>query len=130
MLVDADHFKVINDQNGHAAGDVVLQHLAVALRQTLRENDMAYRYGGDEFLLLMEIASAEGMTVAGQRVMEAVRALSIVLSNSAIVRPAVTIGVALATKGESLTSVIQRADAALYAGKAAGRNRYVAADRA
>ena len=129
MLVDADHFKVINDQNGHAAGDVVLQHLTAALRQTLREEDMAYRYGGDEFLLLMEIASAEGMTVAAQRMMEAVRALSIVLPNSAIVRPTVTIGVALAAKGESLASVIQRADAALYAGKAAGRNCYAAADR-
>ncbi len=130
MLVDADHFKAVNDQNGHAAGDIVLQHLAAALRKTLRENDMAYRYGGDEFLLLMEIASAEGMTVAAQRVIEAVRALSIVLPNSAIVRPAVTIGVALATKDESLASVIQRADAALYAGKAVGRNRHVVADRA
>lgn len=119
MMMDVDHFKAVNDQHGHAGGDAVLQHLAATLRRTLRDNNLVYRYGGEELLLLMELAAAEDAEVAAQRVLEAVRALSVAST--------VTIGIALAAEGENLVSVIQCADTSMYYGKASGRNCYVVA---
>ncbi len=128
MMVDVDHFKAINDRHGHGGGDIVLQHLAATLKRVLRANDLIYRYGGEEFLLLMGLSAMEDAEkVAAQRVLDAVRALSVTLPNDVIVHPTVTIGIALVGEDESLAKVIQRADAALYTGKASGRNRYVVA---
>lgn len=109
---------------------MVLQQLAITLKQTLRADDLIYRYGGEEFLLLMELSVAkqdvlEAVEHAARRVLDAVRALRVVLPDASTVRPTATIGIALTRPEESLDSVIKRADAALYAGKAAGRNRYV-----
>lgn len=119
MMMDVDHFKAVNDQHGHAGGVDVLQHLAATLRRTLRDNNLVYRYGGEELLLLMELAAAEDAEVAAERVLEAVRALSVAST--------VTIGIALAAEGENLVSVIQCADTSMYYGKASGRNCYVVA---
>lgn len=127
MLLDLDHFKDINDMYGHAGGDSVLRHLAVALKRDLRDVDRAYRYGGEEFLLMMESSGVAGAEFAAERVLESVRVLSITLPGGAMVRPTATVGVAVVAKGESLASVIERADKALYAGKASGRNCYVLA---
>jgi diguanylate cyclase (GGDEF)-like protein len=121
MLIDVDHFKVINDQHGHAGGDQVLRQLVVALRRTLRDGDLIYRYGGDEFLALMKSSAPE---VAAKRALEAVRALSVRLPTKKIVHPTVTIGVAPYAEGESLTKMIRSADAALYTAKSLGRNCY------
>lgn len=133
MMLDIDHFKSINDQHGHPGGDTVLQHLAVTLKQTLRTDDLVYRYGGEEFLLLMELKAEEQALMAAvehaaQRVLDAIRAMCVVLPDASTVRPTATIGVALTAPEESLSSVIQRADMALYKGKATGRNRYVLAE--
>ena len=133
MMLDIDHFKSINDQHGHPGGDAVLQHLAVTLKQTLRTDDLVYRYGGEEFLLLMELKAEEQALMAAvehaaQRVLDAIRAMCVVLPDASTVRPTATIGVALTAPEESLSSVIQRADMALYKGKAAGRNRYMLAE--
>lgn len=133
MMLDIDHFKSINDRHGHPGGDAVLQHLAVTLKQVLRTDDLVYRYGGEEFLLLMELKTEEQAVIpaaehAAQRILDAVRAMSVTLPNAAIVRPTVTIGVALTAPEEGLSSVIHRADTALYQGKAAGRDRYVLAE--
>jgi diguanylate cyclase (GGDEF)-like protein len=129
MLSDVDHFKSINDQYGHAGGDAVLQQLAVTLKRVLRADDLVYRYGGEEFLMLMELPVAErAEELAAERVLEAVRAMSVVLPNGQMVNLTVTVGVALAAAEEKLSSVIQRADAAMYRGKSAGRNRYVIAE--
>ncbi len=130
LMVDVDHFKAVNDRYGHAGGDAVLQAIAVTLRQAVRENDLVYRYGGEEFLLLMDVSSsshAEDLTA--QRVLESLRQLAITLADGAVVRPTATIGVARAGEEETLAQAIQRADQALYRGKAAGRNRYVVAGR-
>lgn len=132
MMLDIDHFKSINDKYGHSGGDAVLQHLAVILKQTLRTDDLVYRYGGEEFLLLIELKAEEQAIMsaaehAAQRVLDAIRAMCVVLPDASTVRPTATIGVALTAPEESLSSVIHRADMALYTGKAAGRNRYVLA---
>jgi len=126
MMVDVDHFKSVNDQHGHAAGDTVLQRIAQALKIVLRGDDFIYRFGGEEFVLLMESNNSPNAAAnAAQRVLESIRALSIQLDENAVVRPTVTIGVVQAAGGESLASVVERADSAMYEGKASGRNRFV-----
>ena len=127
MMVDVDRFKAINDRHGHAGGDTVLQHLAASLRGALRGNDLVYRYGGEEFLLLVECTLPADIEIAARRVLETVRAARITLPDGAIAKPTVTIGVAQAADGESLASIVRRADIALYRGKADGRNRHVLA---
>ncbi|MBP9085946.1 MAG: diguanylate cyclase [Kofleriaceae bacterium] len=131
MIVDVDHFKAVNDQYGHAGGDLVLQSLATTLKRVIRDDDLVYRYGGEEFLLLMELsATPHAEDFAATRVLEAVRAMSVELPNGVTVTTTVTIGVALAGEDESLESAIHRADLALYKGKASGRNRHVLAEAA
>lgn len=125
MLLDVDHFKQFNDRHGHAGGDIVLRDLAVLMRRTLRDVDKVYRYGGEEFLLMLDSDGVAGAQIAAQRMLQAVRELSIVLPNGELAETRATIGVAVAEPGESLSKVIARADHALYAGKAAGRNRWV-----
>jgi len=124
MMVDIDYFKRINDQHGHDAGDLILQQLAATLKQTIRDCDVAYRFGGEEFLLMMQLSSTD-VDTAAQRILDAIRALSITLPCHSTVQPTATIGIALATDDNSLDSMIKRADTALYEGKESGRNCYV-----
>ena len=126
MMVDVDHFKAINDQHGHAAGDIVLRHIAATLKTVLRDEDLIYRYGGEEFVLMMRVSPEPlAQSYAAKRLLQAVRAQAIALATGVSVRPTVTIGIAVALKGEGLASVIQRADRAMYAGKASGRDQFV-----
>lgn len=126
-LIDIDHFKAINDRHGHAGGDLVLKELADCLKNSIRETDQAYRYGGEEFLVLIELTAAPGAEIWGKRALESVRALSAALPDGTLQNLTVTIGIALVDGQESLNKTIQRADMALYSGKASGRNRCVVA---
>jgi diguanylate cyclase (GGDEF)-like protein len=125
-LCDVDRFKLYNDRYGHVAGDEVLQAISKAVAETIRSGDMAYRYGGEEILVIMPEQSAETSIVAMERVREAVEQL--VISHAAN-RPygVVTISVGLVAigQGEQLPweVVLNRADEALYRAKADGRNR-------
>lgn len=125
-LIDVDHFKAINDAHGHPVGDLVLVQLARTLRGALRDNEPLYRYGGEEFLWLLDCKSAAEAAQAAGRVLEAVARTSVQAGSEAL-RLSVTIGMAEAGVQESLASVLSRADQALYAGKRAGRNRCVLA---
>ncbi len=127
LMIDIDHFKSINDQYGHAAGDAVLAELAACLKDVLRETDQAYRYGGEEFLVLLELPTADGAKIAAQRMLAAIRALSVALPDGVVVKLTVTIGVALAVDGVPMDTIIHNADQALYQGKEAGRDRFVIA---
>jgi diguanylate cyclase (GGDEF)-like protein len=125
-LCDVDRFKLYNDRYGHVAGDEVLQAISRAVAETVRSGDMAYRYGGEEILVIMPEQSAETSIIAMERVREAVSRLAI---PHAANRPygVVTISVGLVAigQGEQLPweAVLNRADAALYRAKAEGRNR-------
>ena len=125
MIVDIDRFKMINDQHGHSAGDAVLKELAECLKKTLRGEDQIYRYGGEEFIVLGELSSPDDAAVAGQRILDAIRTLSVTLPGDKTIRPTVTVGIALLKEGESCKHAIHRADMALYEGKDAGRDRFV-----
>lgn len=124
MMVDVDHFKAINDAYGHAGGDIVLREIARSLKHVLRGNDLVYRYGGEEFVLMMELPlTAHAELTAANRVLYAIRNLAVDIGGMTV-HPTVTIGVASAHPDESLPSLIKRADEAMYAGKAAGRDCY------
>ena len=128
LLLDIDHFKRINDSHGHKAGDVVLCQVADALRHTLRRGDLASRLGGEEFVVVCLDADHEGVMLLAERLREAIERLAVPLPGpNGPLRCTVTIGVSLPFHGvDGLDAALQEADAALYRGKKAGRNRVVA----
>jgi diguanylate cyclase (GGDEF)-like protein len=121
VLVDMDHFKSINDRLGHQAGDAALQRVVNAARSTLRAIDCVARLGGDEFALLLPNTDLQGATIAASKLQQAVR-------HGGDGAPVLTlsIGATVIAPAEDLASAMSRADEALYAAKAAGRDRVVA----
>jgi diguanylate cyclase len=128
-MIDVDHFKSINDQYGHAVGDSALRHLTDSLTSALRPNEPLFRFGGEEFLLLMQCPSREAATFAAKRIVEQVRNSPMTMGQAAEpVTMTVTLGMARVELDESLDDAVARADLALYAGKRDGRDRYVIQD--
>lgn len=124
LILDIDHFKVVNDRHGHLVGDEALRNIAAILRSTLRDPDTPGRYGGEEFGVVLPDTDAEGACVIAERVRRQIE--SSVVARKPEVRCTVSIGVAEATP--DLTDSrqwIERADRALYRAKALGRNRTV-----
>jgi len=125
LLLDLDHFKLVNDSGGHAAGDQVLREVARVLRSVVRTGDDVVRFGGEEFLVLLHESGPEGAL----RVAEEIRAA---LSHGKAlvngVNVTASIGVAVfPMHGSTLDDVIRVADLAMYDAKAAGRDRAVPA---
>jgi diguanylate cyclase (GGDEF)-like protein len=119
LLCDLDHFKRVNDQFGHAAGDAVLQDVAYTMRATLRAGDSIYRVGGEEILVILPGAGHEDAIEIAERLREAVRE-----RRPVGVPVSISIGVAVAEPEVVDTDdLLARADAALYAAKASGRNK-------
>lgn len=125
LMVDIDHFKQINDTHGHQVGDVVLCRVAETLKNTARRGDLACRLGGEEFVVIALNTDRGGVMHLAERIREAVAASQVFDGNShERVRCTVTIGVSMGfASAEALNKVMQQADAALYRGKASGRNR-------
>jgi diguanylate cyclase len=122
MMVDIDYFKAINDRYGHPAGDDVIRAVAGILRDCLRGDDLAGRYGGEEFGVLLPDTPAAGAEVTAERVRARVE--STVLESGQGIRGTVSVGLAFFSKADaSHRQWIERADRALYAAKNAGRNR-------
>jgi diguanylate cyclase (GGDEF)-like protein len=119
VLLDVDHFKLVNDSHGHGMGDEVLRLVAHAIAARLRDSDLPARWGGEEFLLLLPNTPLEAARMCAERIRASVSTLT-----TPIARP-VTIsgGVVQLLSGESLPDVIARADALLYEAKRSGRNR-------
>ncbi len=132
VLVDIDHFKRINDTYGHAVGDEVLQRVAEVLQAQARPYDVAARFGGEEFVLMLPgSTAAEGAAVA-ERIRQAVQALRLAsLEGGASPQITVSLGVAeLAGAPDDADALLRRADAAMYRAKHDGRNRIVTHDGA
>jgi diguanylate cyclase (GGDEF)-like protein len=127
LAMDVDRFKCINDTHGHEAGDKVLVALAQALQQGLRDYDCCARWGGEEFLALLAGADLATAQLVAQRMLDTVRDLEVDLP-AGLVQPRVSIGVAEHLAGEEYTEVYRRADRALLAAKAEGRDRFNVAD--
>lgn len=126
-MIDVDHFKRINDQYGHPVGDRVLHHLAEVMKRSLRGNEPLYRFGGEEFLWLMQCHSDMEAEQSASRLLAAIRGISIAIPDGVSLTLTITLGLARVGEEEDLSSAIKRADAALYEGKNAGRDRYVIA---
>ncbi|MCB2227299.1 MAG: sensor domain-containing diguanylate cyclase [Desulfarculaceae bacterium] len=122
IMLDIDRFKDINDTQGHAAGDEVLGHLAEVLRLQMRRNDLVGRLGGEEFALVLPETSAEEALSLAERMRATMAATPAMYQGEAIPFSA-SFGVARQMPGDSVESLLHRADQALYAAKAAGRNR-------
>jgi diguanylate cyclase (GGDEF)-like protein len=126
LMIDADHFKKINDQYGHSVGDLVLQKIATACAQCLRPYDTLARYGGEEFVALLPSTSLEQACEIAERVRMAVSELAFTAPSGNALHVTISIGVARMLGGEAQTeSVLRRADQAMYEAKRAGRNRWV-----
>ena len=125
VLIDLDHFKQINDQYGHVFGDTVLKSVALAIRSCVKGRDLVARYGGEEFVVLLPGTALAGAgalaeqirtTIAGARIRRGA-------NHETVGNITVTLGVACWKPGETLETLIDRADQALYRSKREGRNR-------
>ncbi|PKL94945.1 MAG: hypothetical protein CVV18_07325 [Gammaproteobacteria bacterium HGW-Gammaproteobacteria-8] len=123
LMLDIDHFKQVNDQHGHASGDAVLRAIAQCCREQLREGDVIGRMGGEEFMILLPAADHSTTAAVAERLRTAIAARHVHGEADVDIRVTVSIGIARAMDGETLESLMQRADQALYSAKRGGRNR-------
>jgi two-component system cell cycle response regulator len=129
LMTDIDRFKLINDTHGHDGGDEVLREFAKRLRRNVRGSDLASRYGGEEFFIVMPDTDTSIAAVVAERIRREVASTPFPVNKNAISVP-VTISVGIASvlpTGDSVSALLKRADDALYDAKAAGRNRVVSA---
>lgn len=119
LLIDVDHFKLVNDTFGHQVGDQVLVGIAKALHESVRQIDVVGRWGGEEFLVICREADLEGARVLAEKLRTTVHAHVF----PGVGQKTVSIGVAIFEQGEELNTTLARADAALYRAKQNGRNR-------
>ncbi len=130
ILMDVDHFKLINDRRGHLAGDQVLAGLGALLKSdVLRTTDLAGRWGGEEFVVAYPSTAAGGAVVAAERLRRAIEALIVRDEKGEAVPITVSIGVAEYRMGEKREELVDRADHAMYQSKTSGRNRVTLGER-
>jgi diguanylate cyclase (GGDEF)-like protein/PAS domain S-box-containing protein len=124
ILCDIDNFKEINDTSGHDTGDRALQVISGTLQTVLRETDIAGRYGGDEFMLILPATSASGAENLAGKLLSVVRDSDILLYEGKQIRLSMSIGVTAHSAGEAeVEPLIKRADEAMYASKQGGKGR-------
>jgi diguanylate cyclase (GGDEF)-like protein len=129
LLADLDHFKRVNDQFGHQTGDRLLVAIGGALRESVRGSDVVARFGGEEFVILLDGADREVCSAVARRVHGTLARLNLSAPGRALPQPTISIGVALFPgHGQTLDELLSRADQALYLAKEGGRNRTVVHD--
>ena len=127
LMLDIDYFKRVNDEYGHDSGDRVLQAVAGLLMNQVRASDFVFRYGGEEFLIVLaKVDQAQAQEIA-EKVRRCVEEVEIPISNNRVVRVTLSIGLAGSDGHPDYQRLLDRADRALYAAKHAGRNRCVIA---
>ena len=127
LMIDIDHFKRVNDNHGHACGDLLLCGMADLLRRELRKGDNVLRWGGEEFMVCLASADIASATRVADKVLDAVARHRHPLPDGRSLTATVSIGVAVLEIGEPFSVTVERADAALYQAKRQGRNRVCAA---
>lgn len=124
LMVDIDHFKLVNDSYGHLAGDAVILTVANVLKSEMRADDIVCRFGGEEFMVFLKSASADEGERIAERIRQRIAAARTHTAEGAI-SVTVSLGGALKDQLEHVEEAIKRADECLYRAKAAGRNRTI-----
>lgn len=126
LVLDVDFFKKINDHYGHAAGDQVLKEIADAVEQTIRSSDALYRYGGEEFVVVLNDTNIAGAKLLAKRIRQNVEQLRI--KSLKDLRITLSVGVSAMREDDTPQSLFERADIALYQAKQNGRNQVYTAE--
>ncbi|MCV6904882.1 diguanylate cyclase [Achromobacter xylosoxidans] len=126
LLLDIDHFKAINDSHGHAGGDQVLRQFAEVVHQSCRSSDFVFRYGGEEFLVVLVDTAREAALAVAEKLGAEIRRHAFAIPEAGSLRITASIGVATFDGHPDYAYLIDRADKALYQAKQAGRDRSVA----
>lgn len=124
-MIDADHFKKVNDEHGHAVGDQALNHLTRIIQDNLRQTDLLARYGGEELVVLMPGTLLAHAHLVAERARALVESTVLTLDDEKHLPITVSIGLAEWLPGESLELLLERADQQMYRAKQQGRNRVV-----
>ena len=125
IMFDVDHFKKVNDTYGHTGGDLVLKKIGEMLRGETRAYDCVGRYGGEEFIVLVETSGMPFVEAAAERLRVKLNSLKVRLDDGRDVEFSISMGIAEVHEGESIDSARERADQALYQAKGSGRNRVI-----
>ena len=127
LFLDIDHFKYINDQYGHDFGDSVLSSVAQWIKECVRCSDMIFRYGGEEFVILLNGTHLEGAKLLAERIRETIERHTLVYDMDTV-KVTASIGVASYQNQETGETLIKRADKAVYQAKKQGRNQFVVSE--
>ena len=124
LMIDVDFFKSINDSYGHDKGDHVLREIAKTIQTICRETDLTFRYGGEEFLVILRNTNLQGAQIIAERLRQQIASTAIPLREGGAIRPTVSIGISTLYQGqkEKAADLFKRADIALYNAKSSGRN--------
>lgn len=126
LMLDVDFFKMVNDTYGHDIGDKVIVALSKVLKSSIRESDLAIRYGGEEFVVMLHNANEEGTISIATKIHSEFAKLAFEVGNGEPLRKTISIGIAkFPTDGDSIWKCIKFADTALYEAKETGRNKIV-----
>jgi len=125
MMLDLDHFKMVNDTYGHDAGDAVLKALSKILRQSVRSSDLVIRFGGEEFLIILVDTPSSSADMVAEKIRASVEAMT-VQTGAVVIRKTISIGLSdFPTDSDTFWQAVKFADVALYQAKDGGRNRVV-----
>lgn len=122
LMLDLDHFKSINDEFGHLIGDEVLKATVAKIKECIRQTDICFRYGGEEFVVVLNNADIPNARLIAERIRMGVHALKIESENGTI-QPSISIGLTFLHKDDNEHALLSRADKALYLAKNSGRNK-------
>jgi diguanylate cyclase len=122
IIIDIDHFKNFNDNYGHKAGDAVLTLVASVIKEAVRDTDMVFRYGGEEFVVLLNKLDLKNALKVAEKVRAQIESHHLT-NKAAVLKVTASIGLSCFKEGDIETTVFERADKALYKGKQNGRNR-------
>lgn len=123
LFCDIDYFKNLNDTFGHALGDKVLRMVANTLRANIRESDTMGRWGGEEFMVILQNIDESSLLAIGEKMLNLVMRSHLTLPDKRLLSTTISIGGTLAKKHDTLDSLVDRVDRLMYRSKAAGRNR-------
>ena len=123
LMIDIDHFKAVNDRYGHDIGDYVIKKVAEAINSTTRQTDLTFRYGGEEFLVLLNKTDPTGSASIAERIRKNIEALQLVDANNHVINVTASIGGTHLHPGVDKATLIKEADKALYLSKESGRNQ-------